>query len=316
MTATMTVADSSLSSLATHWWVAALGIMFLAAASGFGAGFACARWSDRRAFQRARTGVNRLFQTVLESIDGARDLCRLLERYPGKFLQTDQMAQLEKRQGGLLEAISRIVDRHADTPEPEPEALVECPPPPSPVITPRLNWLRNPVDPNTDLPDRSAFDANLKSLVEVCRAGEGVGSLLLIRVDKMSALAARYGQANLDKLLRRMAMVVCRASRDDDLVCRCNPETLGVLMPGIDLEAATRLGKVIRDSVRSAQFRIEETGPEVLFTASFGCTVCRPDENAELVFDRAMDALTKSQRLGRNHLHVHDGEALVHCTAG
>jgi diguanylate cyclase (GGDEF)-like protein len=313
----MPVADSSLSSLAPHWWAAALGIMFLAAASGFGAGFASARWADRRAFQRARSGVNRLFQTVLESIDGARDLCRLLERYPGKFLQTDQMAQLEKRQGGLLDAISRIVDRHAEAPPPEPEVAEESLPaaPPSPMLTPRLNWLRNPIDPNTDLPDRPAFDANLKSLVEVCRSGEAVGSLLLIRVDKMSALSARYGQAGLDKLLRRMGMIICRASRDDDLVCRCNAETFGVLMPGIDLEAATRLGRVFRDSVRSAKFRIEETGPEILLTASFGCTVCRTDENAELVFDRAMDALTKSQRLGRNHLHVHDGEALVHCTA-
>lgn len=312
----MPLADSSSGSVASQWWLAALVIIFVAAASGFGAGFACARWADRRAFARARSGVNRLFQTVLESIDGARDLCRLLERYPGKFLQTDQMAQLEKRQGGLMEALSRIIDRHVAAPvEAAAPPTDNPPPPPSPVVTPKLNWLRNPVDPGTDLPDRAAFDANLTSLVEVCRSGEALGSLLLLRVDKMSALAARHGNASVDKLIKRMAMIVCRAARDQDLVCRCNAESLGVLMPDVDLEGATRLGRAIRDSVRSATFRVDETGPEILFTASFGCTVCRPDENADLVYDRAVDALTKSQRLGRNQLHVHDGEALVHCTA-
>jgi diguanylate cyclase (GGDEF)-like protein len=115
--------------------------------------------------------------------------------------------------------------------------------------------------------------------------------------------------------MKRLGSVVCRAVRDGDLVCRCNGETLAVLFPGLDLQAASRLGRVIRDSVRNHHFHAGETGPEVFLTASFGCTPCRPDENTDLVLARAFDAVSQSQRLGRNQFHVHNGSSLVHCAA-
>jgi PleD family two-component response regulator len=108
---------------------------------------------------------------------------------------------------------------------------------------------------------------------------------------------------------------VCRAARDDDLVCRCNSETLGIIFPGLDIDSGARLGRMIRDSIRNHHFHMGETGPEVIVTASLGCTPCRPDEDADLVLNRALDAVSKSQRLGRNQLHVHDGRGLVHCFA-
>ncbi len=82
------------------------------------------------------------------------------------------------------------------------------------------------------------------------------------------------------------------------------------------LDGGTRLGQVVRDSVRNAHFRIDEIGPEVLLTASLGCTPCQPDEeNVELILNRAFAALSKSQRVGRNQLHIHDGATPVHCAA-
>jgi diguanylate cyclase (GGDEF)-like protein len=253
--------------------------------------------------------VAELFQTILNSLDAARELCGLLDRYPGQVLTTEQTAVLGQRRGSLLESLSKLIARNE--PEPEPEA--ESPAAPTPA---KLNWVTQPVDHTTDLPDRAAFDANLKAVLDLSRAARRDSSLLLIRVDKMSGLVSRFGQAQTDKLLKRLAGLICRCVRDDDLVCRCNAETLAVIMPGLDLEEGTRLGKLVRDAVRNGHFRGEETGPEVLLTASFGCTPCRAEENPEIVLTRAFDALSKSQRLGRNQLHVHDGATLVHCVAG
>jgi diguanylate cyclase (GGDEF)-like protein len=293
-----------------EWWLGGVAVLFLATASGFGAGYYCARLSDRRAYERARDGIAQLFQTMLQTLDAARDLCGLLEKHPGKFLKPEQTTQLEKHRGGLIEALSRLITRHA----PPPATATENVPPPK-VEEFRIDWLMHPVDRATDLPDRAAFEANLGALLAAGRAAHCESSLLLVRVDKMAGLVSRFGQSAAEKLIKRLAGVVCRAVRDEDLVCRCNGETLGVLFPKLDLDAGTRLGRAVRDSVRNAHFRIDETGPEVLLTASFGCTPCRPDENVELILNRAFDALSKSQRVGRNQLHVHDGAALVHCAA-
>jgi diguanylate cyclase (GGDEF)-like protein len=296
-------------SLPTEWWLGGIAILFVATASGFVAGFYCARWSERRAFEQARAGASQLFQTIVETLDAARELCGLLEKYPGKVLKVEQASQLEQRKGGLLEVLSRIITRHAPPADPPPAAA-------SPAAEPFIvNWLMHPVDPATDLPDRAAFESNLAALLAAGRLAGTESSLLLIRVDKLAGLVARIGHSNTEKLIKRLAGVVCRAVRDEDLVCCCNSETLGVLFPQLDLEGATRLGRAIRDSVRNHHFHVHETGPEVLLTASFGCTPCRPDENVELVMNRAFDALSKSQRVGRNQLHVHDGAVLVHCAA-
>jgi diguanylate cyclase (GGDEF)-like protein len=294
-----------------EWWLGGIGILFVAAASGFCAGYYCARLNDRRAYERARAGVAQLFQTMLQTLDTARELCGLLEKIPEKFLKPEQTAQLEKRRGGLLEGLTRIISRHAP---PATSASAEQSPPPTAQEF-AIDWLMHPVDPATDLPDRAAFEANLAALLAATRNANCESSLLLVRVDKLPGLVSRFGRPSTEKLIRRLAGVVCRAVRDEDLVCRCNGETLGILFPKLDLEGATRLGRAVRDSVRNQHFRVDETGPDVLLTASFGCTPCRPAENVELILNRAFDALSKSQRVGRNQLHVHDGAALVHCAA-
>lgn len=301
-------------SIPVEWWLGGIAVLFVAAASGFCAGFFCARLSERRAYERARAGVAQLFQTMLQTLDIARELCGQLEKFPDKFLKPEQTAQLEKRRGSLLEGLTRLITRHAPPALPQTEA---SPPTntaaPHPVEEFKINWLMHPVDRATDLPDRAAFEANLGALLTACRASRCESSLLLVRVDKLAGLVSRFGQSNADKLVKRLANVVCRAVRDEDLVCCCNSETLGILFPNLDLEGGTRLGRSVRDSVRNYHFHAEETGPAVLLTASFGCTPCRPDENVELVLNRAFDALSKSQRVGRNQLHVHDGATLVHC---
>src|SRR5207253_3138225 len=178
------------------------------------------------------SGIARLFQTVLQSLDCARELCVLLESYPGQFLKAEQTSQLEQRRGGLAEALSRLVARHA----PEPVEPAEAPSTP-PLEPFRINWIMNPVDPSTDLPDRAAFDANLAALLESCRAAGCQSSLLLVRVDKIPGLVARFGQARAEKLIKRLAGLICRAVRDEDLVCRINGETLAIMFPGLDIEA-------------------------------------------------------------------------------
>jgi diguanylate cyclase (GGDEF)-like protein len=286
-------------------------VLFVAIASGFVAGFCCARMSERRRHGLARSNVANLYQAILATLTTARELCGLLEKFPQQPFALEQVQRLDTQRGGLFEAISRVITRFAPPPPTEP---VE----PEPVRLPPLDvtWIKGAVDPSTDLPDRVVFESNLALMLQSGSAADRESTLLVVRVDKMAALVTRIGKPSTEKLMKRLGTVVCRAVRDQDLVCRCNGETLGVLFPGLDLQAASRLGRVIRDTVRNHHFHAGETGPEVFLTASFGCTPCRPDENADLVLNRAFDAASHSQRLGRNQFHVHNGSNLVHCAAG
>lgn len=306
--------DSPMSSLSLAWWAWMLSALCLSSGLSFAAGFFSARACDRRAYRQARAGLAQLFQTVLKTLDASREACALLERYPGRFLNPDETEQLDRKRTGLLDAIAGILNRHR--PPPDEGAADPLESVPTSVETPKINWLLNPTDAATGLPDKQAFESNLASLLEFGRKARQPSSLLLVRVDKLGGLAARLGQAETGTLVKKLAGVICRAVRDADLVCQTGPDLFAVLLPGISVEPGGKLSRAIRDSVRNYHFRVAEDGPEVLLTASFGYTPCRPEDNVELVLNRAVDALTKSQRLGRNHLHVHDGETLVHCTAG
>ncbi|MBI3863794.1 MAG: GGDEF domain-containing protein [Planctomycetia bacterium] len=303
--------ESAIKTIPLEGWLAAIGVLFLAVTTGFVAGFMSARLRDRNAFRRARSGATELLATILKTLETARELCARLEAHPVQALQSEQARHFETQRSGLFDALARLGQRLIPAGLLNSEGAADT----KSAQTPKFVWQTTPVDPSTELPDRSAFEANLTALLKSCSPSGRESSLLLVRVDKMPALVSRVGHAGIEKLIKKLAHVVCRAVRDDDLVCRCNSESLGILFPELDLDSATRLGRVIRDSVRNHHFHVEETGPEVLLTASFGCTPCRANENADLVLNRAFDALTQSQRLGRNQLHVHNGSGLVHCAA-
>jgi diguanylate cyclase (GGDEF)-like protein len=171
------------------------------------------------------------------------------------------------------------------------------------------------VDESSGLPDRAAFEANLDRLVRASKEAETDCGLLLVKLDKFDQLTERHRRAGAEEFLKRLAGVVCRTVRDEELVSRYNRDTLAVLMPAIDSQAGGQLAGTIRDRVRSYQFRLDATGPEVLVTASFGYTRLFPGDTAELALNRAGCALERSCGRGRNQLHVHDGSDVTHCLA-
>ncbi len=292
--------------VANLWQLGAV-VVLLASGLGFVAGLLSARWNDKRARERARIGLNRIFQTTLAALDSAHSACTLLDQQPLVSLRPEQTAQLDQKQRRLVELVASILQRCVPQALPVAQA---APPPVEPI-----DWVMEPVDPASELPARAAFEASLARLLESLSGTHQPASLLLVRIDRYQSLSTRFERREMDRLVRKLGLVICRAARDSDLVGRYGPDVFGVLMPGCDVDAGCRRAEAIRDSVRSHHFRVDEDGREIFLTASFGYTLCRHQDNADLILNRASDALAKSQRLGRNQLHMHDGAALVHCAA-
>lgn len=289
------------------------GVMLLLALSvGFAAGLCYARLSVKWAFRRAQKRFSNMYALVLETLDSAEKACGLLQSFPNLLLNSEQTERLDKTQGKLVATISKVVEGQRTLKARKTERTHKQPKPQEFAI----EWIRSPESPLSGIPDRAAFDANLVSLLAIGLESETENGLLFIKVDRFDQLTSRFGAAGAQKLLRKMSAVVCRALRDEDLVCQYSPDTFGVLMPAVDANAGSKLALALRNTVRSHHFRLEESGPEVLVTASFGYTTCEPNDNFDLALNRAGNAVARSQRRGRNHLYVHDGESLLHSSVG
>ena len=298
------------SSVPLEFWIWGGATVLLSAGLGFVAGMSYARVSVEWAAKKAQKQVATLYALVLDALEKAHNACGVLERFPKLMLSEDQTEKLDGRRQSLVETISKVVEpqREIIVKKKEKAAAAKRKQEELPVV-----WVRTPEDFTTGLPARAAFEANLAHLLERGVQTDSESGLLLVRLDKADQLKARFGSTGIENFLKKMAALIIRSVRDQDVVCRYAFDTFALLLPDIDDETGHRIAQVIRNTVRNHHFRLDEKSPEVLVTASFGYTRCRPEDNTALTLDRVSDALTQSFHRGRNQLHVHDGETLVHC---
>lgn len=280
--------------------MALAGLLLVGTVTGFVAGLISAPWLQEWALRRAARRVQTIHQLMLDELARVERVCKLLNVAAGGKLSTPAWDQLETARRRFQEAWRETADRHA------PKEEVEETAPARPLTKPfHIQW--QPVAPEAaGRADRAHFDTNLTSLLEATTTHAQPSGLLLVRVDKSDQLQKRFGASVVERLEQRVGEVVQHASRSEDLVCRLAPDFFGVLMPAVSPLAGARLAEAVRSAVRQHPFRLDESGPELIVTASFGYGVCLPGEPASLPMDRAGEALVKSQSVGRNQLHVHD----------
>lgn len=280
------------------------GAVLLLVASGLGlvVGIWHERGAPRRAVDDARKSLSKLIALASQRMESARDACGLLEQTARLDLTDSHVAVLERLRSEFTTSLERVFERR--TAEAEARRLKN---PPEPFA---LEWIRLPADEH-GFPTREAFDQNLAAMLAAGRRAERTSALVLVKVDRIDTLQSRFGAAAAERLTQKLGSVLCRAIRDDDLVCRTASDVFGVLLPQVESEDGHRLAEAVRSSVRHHHFRLEESGEEILVTANFGYAACDPFDNPDLVLDRAGDALASSMKRGRNQLHMHDGRMVA-----
>jgi len=297
-------------SLPIEYWIAAGLVLFFTATSGFVAGRIHERTAVRRNLRKARKQVSKCFDLVLGSLDAAQDACSRLENFTSLDLNSGQVQHLEKKRSGLLESVSRLLDSYNRQGK---EQAVKSSAKNLSDKVEDINWLRSSEDSRTGLPGYIDFKSNLTSLLELVDQTGTDSGLLFVKMDKFDQLKTRFNQEAANKFLTKISQLICRSIRDEDLVCQFSDDTLAVLIPGHHGAAGKKLAESIRKVVRQHHFRLTPESPEVLVTASFGYTTCQPGDHPDLAESRAETALNRSQKRGRNQLHIFDGEELVHC---
>jgi diguanylate cyclase (GGDEF)-like protein len=292
------------------FWIWASATLIFATGLGFLAGIAYANRMTDRGLRKAAKTLTSLYALVLDSLENSRKIVALLEGFPRMALTREQVDQLDAKRGSLLDVVGRIIGTQRDTLAKQAVAQTKIAPKPKAF---KMAWQRSTFDGHTNLPDRTAFDANLALMLEAGSKTEQQSGLLLLRIDRMDQLKSRFGIAGADAFVKELATVISQSVREQDLACRVGSDSFAVLIPSVDAESGRKLSQAIRGAVRVHNFRMHDGGPEVLVTASFGFTACPAHDSAEAALNRCGDALSQSTRKGRNQLHVHEGEAVVHC---
>jgi diguanylate cyclase (GGDEF)-like protein len=291
------------------FWIWAGATLLFATGLGFLAGIAYANRSTDRALRKAAKTLSSLYALVLDSLENSRKIVTLLEGFPKVALTKEQVDQLDSRRGSLLDVVGRVIGSQRDALAKQAEAPQKPRSRPKPF---KMAWQRSSLDSHTNLPDRADFDINFPVMLAATTKAEQQSGLLLVRIDRIDQLKSRFGIAGTDAFIKQLAVVISQSVREQDLVCRIGSDSFAVLVPSVDAEIGRKLSQAIRGAVRVHNFRVHEGGPEVLVTASFGFTACPPHDSAEAAFNRAGNALALSTRKGRNQLHAHEGESVVH----
>ena len=155
-------------------------------------------------------------------------------------------------------------------------------------------------DPLTEVANRRAFEEELGERFEVARRYDRPLSLAMIDIDYFKDTNDAYGHPAGDAVLRAVAKVIRRSSRQTDVVARYGGEEFAVILPETQLFEALQFAEKIRAAVATEDFGGMPPRVTVsLGVATMGHSVFRGA--ADLV-SAADAALYRAKEKGRNRV--------------
>lgn len=265
-----------------------------------------------RAHLRDRTrDVDALHQTLSretgDTIRRNRQISQLLEGLVSRLELASELPEVMRPDDRMLDELRRIAATHdlVAARFEAAQATMRTVKSDNERLTRELEHVRtlSLTDEGTGLPNRRAFDRQLKA--EVARVGREshAFSIAIVDLDGFKAVNDRHGHSAGDEILRRYASHVLTGFREHDLVARYGGEEFAILLPGATLGGAERALQNARERV--SECWVEWEGTRVpLPTFSAGVAEYQPGERAERVIQRADHAMYQAKHQGRNRIEL------------
>lgn len=161
-------------------------------------------------------------------------------------------------------------------------------------------------DPLTQLANRRRFEQVYEvTWRDAAAAGDEVG-LLMIDIDHFKSYNDTFGHQMGDVCLQRVAAIIGKQVRKQDLVARLGGEEFVVLLPGTDLPTARRVAERVRTAIEGLGIPHAAASGQSSVTVSIGAAVARPlgELTSADLMRQADEALYAAKRGGRNRCHV------------
>lgn len=168
-----------------------------------------------------------------------------------------------------------------------------------------------PDDPLTNLPTAATFSHELRRRIHRSRLEQRSSALILIDVDRLTAINAGVGRDGGDLVLRRTAEVLRSICRERDYLARYHHGQFALLLNDASLADGVRTAEHIRAVMHEVgQDKANERSfKHVEATVSCGVAEVGPHDRSVSVVMHAGVALAAAKASGRDCTFVHDGHA-------
>lgn len=157
----------------------------------------------------------------------------------------------------------------------------------------------------TGLLTRASFMEYVEETLKRMEERETYASLGLIDLDMFKAFNDREGHLIGDELLKSMAEIIGKNTREGDLLCRYGGDEFVLYLPDTNAEIALILLEEIRKLVYDTEFilKVQEKIVKTRFTLSIGIsTFPRDAKNITELFRKGDEALYRAKVEGRNRV--------------
>jgi diguanylate cyclase len=155
----------------------------------------------------------------------------------------------------------------------------------------------------TGIPNRRAFDIELKSSIDATRETAEPLSLVIFDVDHFKLFNDTWGHQTGDQVLRLVANCIADNARHSDTTTRFGGEEFAVIMPSTALADAVSWANQICNVVRSKRLIKKSTGGKLgMLTISAGVVKHKPGETENQFVRRADTCLYAAKHAGRDRV--------------
>ncbi|TCS41380.1 sensor domain-containing diguanylate cyclase [Reinekea marinisedimentorum] len=154
-------------------------------------------------------------------------------------------------------------------------------------------------DPLTELYNRRAFNVFAEKEMSRAARHDSPASLIVIDIDHFKNINDNYGHDVGDTVLSRMAHLLMRYTRKENVVCRWGGEEFIILIAEANLDVAQNIAESLREKIAGEAF-----GPLKQVTVSAGVSSYKVGESLKDWVHRADLALYEAKALGRNCVRV------------
>ena len=156
------------------------------------------------------------------------------------------------------------------------------------------------IDPLTGLPNRRALMDRLQMEWARMQRYGGELSFIMADIDYFKRVNDTYGHSIGDKVLQEVAKTIARQCRESDLPARYGGEEFAVVVPNEAVSGAVQLADRCRQEIEKVN--LPAKGDPIRPTVSFGVADAAGVPSAELLVDRADQALYPAKTAGRNRV--------------
>ncbi len=160
-------------------------------------------------------------------------------------------------------------------------------------------------DSLTGLSNRRAFDDELKRRFGEWQRKGTPCTLVLFDIDFFKKFNDTHGHQVGDEVLRQVAKVLGKQSREMDIPCRYGGEEFAAILPATDAASGCKVAERIRAAIEASTTNCGDKSLKV--TCSLGISQFQADDDVQRLIRRADDALYTSKKAGRNCGHFHTG---------